>query len=299
MPFPDNSFDVILLHEVIEHVSDDAATLQEACRVVRPGGKIVIYAPNRLYPFETHGIYLGKRYISGNIPLVNYLPGFLRRRLAPHVRVYSTGSLRSLTQELDASWVAHTVVYPGFDKIAARSGLLAKTLRTILYRLENTWFRAFGLSHFPRPGEARGHRKGVRGWLVCSNATAGAPASATERTGTAASTRGWRCRSSCSESWSWAAAAATVAGFIIYRSYADDLVPIEEVLAQQSAGGAKIYDRNGRLLYEYMDDLAGLRQPVPLSDVSQYLIDATVATEDSSFLLQSRREHQGAPAGRL
>jgi len=79
------------------------------------------------------------------------------------------------------------------------------------------------------------------------------------------------------------AAAATVAGFIIYRSYADDLVPIEEVLAQQSAGGAKIYDRNGRLLYEYMDDLAGLRQPVPLSGVSKYLIDATVATEDSTF----------------
>jgi SAM-dependent methyltransferase len=148
MPFPANSFDVILLHEVIEHVSDDAATLREACRAARPGGKIVIYAPNRLYPFETHGIYLGKRYIFGNIPLVSYLPGFLRRRLAPHVRAYTTGGLRSLTRGLDASWVAHTVVFPGFDKIATRSGILAKTLRAILYRLENTWFRAFGLSHF-------------------------------------------------------------------------------------------------------------------------------------------------------
>ena len=148
MPFPDNSFDVILLHEVIEHVSDDAATLREACRVARPGGKIVIYAPNRLYPFETHGVYVGRRYIFGNIPLVNYLPRFLRRRLAPHVRAYSKGDLRSLTKELDASWVAHTVVFPGFDNIAARSGMLAKALRTILYRLEHTWFRAFGLSHF-------------------------------------------------------------------------------------------------------------------------------------------------------
>jgi ubiquinone/menaquinone biosynthesis C-methylase UbiE len=148
MPFPDNCFDVILLHEVIEHVSDDAATLREACRVVRPGGKIVIYAPNRLYPFETHGVYVGRRYIFGNVPLVNYLPRFLRRRLAPHVRAYSKGDLRSLTKGLDASWVAYTVVFPGFDNIAARSGMLAKALRTILYRLEHTWFRAFGLSHF-------------------------------------------------------------------------------------------------------------------------------------------------------
>jgi SAM-dependent methyltransferase len=163
MPFPDSSFDVILLHEVIEHVSDDAVTLQEACRVVRPGGKVVIYAPNRLYPFETHGLYLGKRYISGNIPLVNYLPGFLRQRLAPHVRVYSTGSLRALTRGLDASWVAHTVVYPGFDKIAARSGLVAKTLRAILYRLENTWFRAFGLSHFLVLEKREAIGKGCRG----------------------------------------------------------------------------------------------------------------------------------------
>src|SRR4030042_490857 len=80
MPFPDNSFDVILLHEVIEHVSDDAATLREACRVVRPGGRIVIYAPNRLHPFETHGVYVGSRYIFGNITLGNYLTRLLRGR---------------------------------------------------------------------------------------------------------------------------------------------------------------------------------------------------------------------------
>jgi membrane peptidoglycan carboxypeptidase len=77
--------------------------------------------------------------------------------------------------------------------------------------------------------------------------------------------------------------ALAIAGFVVYRSYANGLVPIEEELARQSAGGAKIYDRNGQLLYEYVDDLEGLRRPVPLSEVSPYLIDATVATEDSSF----------------
>jgi membrane peptidoglycan carboxypeptidase len=73
-----------------------------------------------------------------------------------------------------------------------------------------------------------------------------------------------------------------IAGFIVYRVYASDMPPVEQVLSQ-NAGGAKIYDRNGQLLYTYVDDLQGMRKPVPLSEVSPYLITATVDTEDSSF----------------
>lgn len=148
LPFADNAFDVVLLNEVIEHVRDDAATLREACRVTRTGGHVVVYAPNRLYPFETHGVYLGKRYVFGNIPLVNYLPDPLRRRLAPHVRAYTTGGLRRLVDALPFEVVAHTQVYPGFDNIAARSRTLGSLLRNVLHRLEGTALRAFGLSHF-------------------------------------------------------------------------------------------------------------------------------------------------------
>ena len=148
LPFADGSFDVVLLNEVIEHVQDDAATLREACRVVRPGGHVVVYAPNRLYPFETHGVYLGKRYVFGNIPFVNYLPDILRRRLVPHARAYTARGLRRLVAALPAEVVVHTQVYPGFDNIAARSRKLGRLLRTVCYRMENTARRAFGLSHF-------------------------------------------------------------------------------------------------------------------------------------------------------
>lgn len=148
LPFADSAFDLVLLNEVIEHVHDDRGALVEACRVVRPGGHVVIYAPNRLFPFETHGIYLGKRYLFGNFPFVNYLPDLLRDRLVPHARVYTRGDMRRLVEGLPAQVVVHTQVYPGFDNVAARLGAAGRALRRILHRLEGTALRVFGLSHF-------------------------------------------------------------------------------------------------------------------------------------------------------
>src|SRR3990170_2451722 len=148
LPFAGRSFDMVLLNEVIEHVKDDAETLREACRVVRADGHVVIYAPNRLYPFETHGVYLGKRYVFGNIPLVNYLPDLLRRRLVPHARAYTARGLRRIIERLPADLVVHTQVYPGFDNIAGRRRALGWLLRNVFHRLGRTPLRALGLSHF-------------------------------------------------------------------------------------------------------------------------------------------------------
>ena len=148
LPFPDGCFDVILLNEVIEHVTDDRQTLVEVVRVLRPGGRLVIFAPNRWYPFETHGIYWGSTYHFGNIPLIGYLPDFLRNRLAPHVRAYTGGDLRRLLGGLPVRLVVHTQIYPGYDNIVARRPRLGRWLRRITYTMERTPLRFFGLSHF-------------------------------------------------------------------------------------------------------------------------------------------------------
>jgi SAM-dependent methyltransferase len=148
LPFPDGSFDTIVLNEVIEHVTDDAATIAECIRVLRPGGRVVIYAPNRLYLFETHGIYLGKRYIFRLIPFVNWLPDRMRRWFAPHVRAYTSGSLERLFLGTPAEIIHHGYVYPGFDNIIARRPGLGRLLRRVFYFLEATPLRRFGLSHF-------------------------------------------------------------------------------------------------------------------------------------------------------
>ena len=148
LPFPDDTFDVLLLHEVLEHVDDDRRTVVEACRVLRAGGRLVIFAPNRWYPFETHGVYWRGRYRFGNVPLVNYLPGPLRSRLCPHVRAYTAGDLRRLLDGLPGRIVVHTQIYPGYDKIAARNRALAAALRGLTYAFERTPLRRLGLSHF-------------------------------------------------------------------------------------------------------------------------------------------------------
>lgn len=147
LPFPDSTFDVVFSHEVLEHVADDRACAAEMARVTRAGGHIVVFVPNRLYPFETHGIFWHGRYHFGNIPLVNWLPDPLRRRLAPHVRAYTVGDLRRLFAGLPVRILQHTQIFPGYDKIVARAPALGRLVRTVTYALERTPLRIFGLSH--------------------------------------------------------------------------------------------------------------------------------------------------------
>ncbi len=148
LPFAQGTFDVVLLHEVLEHVTDDEETLRQAARVLVPGGRVVVFCPNRLYPFETHGIFLGKRYVFGNMPLVNYLPDPLRRRLVPHARAYTKRGLRRLYRRAGLRPLLHTYVYPGFDHLMGRRRIVGRALRCLLYPLETTPLRIFGLSHF-------------------------------------------------------------------------------------------------------------------------------------------------------
>ena len=74
-----------------------------------------------------------------------------------------------------------------------------------------------------------------------------------------------------------------VFGFVVYRAYSYDLLAPEEAIASSAIGTSIAYDRNGEYLYEYIDRLGGLRDPVPLEEISQYMIDATISTEDNSF----------------
>jgi SAM-dependent methyltransferase len=147
LPFAAGAFDLVFSHEVLEHVRDDVATAAEMVRVARPGGRIVVFCPNRWYPFETHGHYWRGRYHFGNTPLINYLPDRLRDRLAPHVRAYSPARLRALFAGQPVRVLHHTQIYPGYDNLVARRPAIGRWLRRLTYFLEGTPLRVLGLSH--------------------------------------------------------------------------------------------------------------------------------------------------------
>jgi SAM-dependent methyltransferase len=148
LPLPSSTFDLILSHEVIEHVQDDRAAICEMIRVLKPGGRVVIFCPNRGYPFETHGIYWRGKYHFGNKLFVNYLPRAYRDELAPHVRVYSKNDLQKLFEGLPVKFIVCTIIFGAYDNIIARFGPLGRVLRSILQLLEKTPLKIFGLSHF-------------------------------------------------------------------------------------------------------------------------------------------------------
>lgn len=49
LPFNTSTFDVVLSSEVIEHVSDPLAAVEELYRVLKPAGHLVLSTPNRLW----------------------------------------------------------------------------------------------------------------------------------------------------------------------------------------------------------------------------------------------------------
>lgn len=147
LPYRSNLFDTIVSNEVIEHVTNDRAAAAEIVRVLKPGGRAVIFAPNRWYPFETHGHYWRGQYYFGNTPLINYLPDVLRHHLAPHVRAYTKRGLRRLFDGLPVRAVHHRRIYGGYDNIIARFGTPGRIARNILHGIEGTPLDTFGLSH--------------------------------------------------------------------------------------------------------------------------------------------------------
>lgn len=148
LPLPAATFDLILSHEVLEHVQDDAQAVREMVRILKAGGRLVLFVPNRGYPFETHGVFWRGRYHFGNKPFVNYLPRRWRDRLAPHVRIYTRRDLERLFAGLPVRFVERTIIFGAYDNLIARFGMAGKALRAGLQFLERTPLRVFGLSHF-------------------------------------------------------------------------------------------------------------------------------------------------------
>jgi len=137
LPYPDNTFDAVILSEVLEHLKDDVAGLREALRVLKPGGVVAVTVPNANYPFWWDPINKTLESLFGT----HISHGPLAGLWANHHRLYERDQLRGAV--MAAGFVVeeerafthhsfpfiHNLVY-GLGKPLLESGILPGDLAT-------------------------------------------------------------------------------------------------------------------------------------------------------------------------
>lgn len=125
--FPDGSFDVVTCWHVVEHAADPVWLIREICRVLRPGGWLVLAVPN----LDDH-IFRAAYMLARGRRIRLYEPG--EREI--HLFHFSARTLRML-----ASASGLDVVRVGFDRGAA-----AVWRQRVVNELAYLWYRLTGLN---------------------------------------------------------------------------------------------------------------------------------------------------------
>jgi 2-polyprenyl-3-methyl-5-hydroxy-6-metoxy-1,4-benzoquinol methylase len=146
LPFRSSSFDIVTMIEVLEHTADDHAVLAECYRILRPGGYLALFVPNKLYPMESHPCHIAKHSIGRNIPFVSWLPDSLRKHFC-FARIYSQRRLLRMTREKGFTVEKVGYIYPPIDTFPLPQKLKL-SYRRVSWKLEESPLKIFGVSIF-------------------------------------------------------------------------------------------------------------------------------------------------------
>ena len=136
IPFTDESFDLALMDDVLEHVRDPEQVLRECHRVLRPGGLLVARFPSirmlRAHHFDCALTYPGLHYL---MPMRRWARGFNHYlltnrsgiRFNPFSEIVDTKYRKGITRGLNG------LHFAAVARIAATSGLTVRVLECVGY----------------------------------------------------------------------------------------------------------------------------------------------------------------------
>jgi len=141
LPFRDQGFAAVIAGDVIEHVADQAATLAESHRVLKPGGRLFMATPNRfsLAPEPHVGVWG-----VGFLPR-NWMPGYVRL-----VRRIDFRAIRTLSY---AGWSRMLARSP-FGEVSIRSPALPATEVAAMPWIKRSLASGYNRLVADRPGQA-------------------------------------------------------------------------------------------------------------------------------------------------
>jgi SAM-dependent methyltransferase len=146
LPLPDASVDAVLLNEVLEHVENQERTLSALRRVLVPGGALVVFSPNRWFPFEGHGAVIRGRGFWFPVPLHPWLPQRLTARTMT-ARNYWPRQLAGIVRDAGFDVVELDYALPLFSKYEWLPRPVLRWYSEALPRLDRRrWIRKFGVS---------------------------------------------------------------------------------------------------------------------------------------------------------
>ena len=142
LPFKNNTGDIVLLVETIEHVNSEDECLSEIRRILRLKGTLLITAPNKFYLFETHGMRISKTKINSilgvGIPFLSWVPKKLRKRIEL-ARIYSLKDIDFLLRKNGYDIFLTDCMMPSLDSLKA-SESLKFFIRIVFSRIEKVPF---------------------------------------------------------------------------------------------------------------------------------------------------------------
>jgi ubiquinone/menaquinone biosynthesis C-methylase UbiE len=107
LPFLDASFSCVLASQVLEHVPKDSPMIDELCRVLKPGGRLVVGTPDYS---RREWVYLKKLYDR-------IVPGATDDRIARYTKteLVTLLEMKGLTQE-GTSYIARAELIVAFRR---------------------------------------------------------------------------------------------------------------------------------------------------------------------------------------